>query len=108
MQVSAIDLALIGQLYLRRGIWNGEQILPDRWVDISLRPWSLKPEYGFLWWLNTNEAFSGFSTRTFWAAGLGGNLLLADPEHELVVVLRWIEAASRDEVLRSIIEVVRA
>ncbi|MBZ9603617.1 serine hydrolase domain-containing protein [Phyllobacterium chamaecytisi] len=108
MQVSAIDLALIGQLYLRRGIWNGERILPDRWVDISLRPSPLKPEYGFLWWLNTNETFSAFSKGTFWAAGLGGNLLLADPEHELVVVLRWIEAASRDKVLRTIIEVVRA
>jgi hypothetical protein len=53
------------------------------------------PEYGFLWWLDTNKAFSVFS-----AAGLGGNLLLVDPERDLIVVMRWIEMVSRDKVLK--------
>lgn len=102
MQVSAFDLALVGQLYLQRGMWSGEQLLPADWIETSLHPSPLKPDYGLLWWLNTNGTFGEFSRAAFWAAGLGGNFLLADPKRELLIVLRWIEVTSRDKVLQMI------
>ena len=107
MQVSALDLALVARLYLQRGVWNGTQLLPTQWINTSLRPSSLKRDYGFLWWLNTNGAFATFSRTAFWAAGLGGNFLLADPQRDLLIILRWIEVVSRDKMLQLITEGLR-
>ena len=29
------DMAKLGQLYLQRGIWKGQQLVPEGWVEIS-------------------------------------------------------------------------
>jgi CubicO group peptidase (beta-lactamase class C family) len=34
----ALDLAKFGQLYLQRGAWNGRQIVPASWVDVTTSP----------------------------------------------------------------------
>ena len=38
------------------------------------------------------------------ARGAGSNVIWIDPEHELVVVLRWINKTSVDGVLRLVLE----
>ena len=53
--MSAWDLALIGQLFLDRGIHVGRWLLSAVWVDHSWSPCPVKVEYGFLWWLNDDE-----------------------------------------------------
>lgn len=44
-------------LYKNKGIWNGEQLLPEGWVDYSLRPTPHAPDgrYGAQIWLNAGE-----------------------------------------------------
>jgi CubicO group peptidase (beta-lactamase class C family) len=37
---SARDLARFGLLYLRRGRWGDQQVIPAEWVDESTRPYS--------------------------------------------------------------------
>mgnify|MGYP003876312111 CR=1 FL=1 len=59
---TARDWARFGQLFLNKGEWNGEQVLPEAWVDFSLQPVPSshvspnpkKPHavYGAQWWLN--------------------------------------------------------
>ena len=47
--IPARDLALIGQLFLNRGIHAGTRLLSAAWVDQSWAPCPVKPEYGYLW-----------------------------------------------------------
>jgi CubicO group peptidase (beta-lactamase class C family) len=48
------DWARFGLLYLQNGMWNGERVLPDGWVEYTTTPAPKAPkgEYGALFWLN--------------------------------------------------------
>jgi CubicO group peptidase (beta-lactamase class C family) len=91
--ISARDLALIGQLFLDRGIHAGRRLLSSKWVDESWAPCPVKPEYGFLWWLNDVEIpWPGAPSTGRSARGNGGrHLLWVDPERELVLASHWTE-----------------
>ena len=91
LYLTARDLAKIGYLYLKDGVWEGKRILPEGWVAESTAPAvvaSASPgserKYGFQWWLLPYEG----SKRSWAQAGLGygGQFLLVVPEYELVAV----------------------
>ena len=95
--IHAEDQARIGLLMLRRGMWGERQVLPPAWVDFSLVPCAIKPEYGLLWWLNTGRAYKpSASAESYFAIGAGGNVTWIDPANDLVAVLRWIDPAALD------------
>jgi CubicO group peptidase (beta-lactamase class C family) len=91
--ISARDLALIGQLFLDRGIHAGRHLLSADWVDQTWAPCSVKPEYGYLWWLNDDEIpWPGAPSTGRGARGNGGrHLLWVDPARELVLASHWTE-----------------
>jgi CubicO group peptidase (beta-lactamase class C family) len=83
-RLTARDLARFGYLYLRRGNWNGMQVVPADWVEESTRSYSDTNEgagYGYLWWVNG----FGLSERNFSAWGSLGKYLVVIPERDLVV-----------------------
>jgi CubicO group peptidase (beta-lactamase class C family) len=48
----AIDLAKLGQLMPQRGAWDGEQLLPEEYVEAVMKPSQpFMPVLGLLWWL---------------------------------------------------------
>jgi len=95
--IHAEDQARIGLLMLRRGVWNGQRLLPEQWIDHSVAPCPIKPDYGLLWWLNTGRQYKpSASEKSFFALGAGGNITWIDPAHDLVAVLRWIDPAAID------------
>jgi CubicO group peptidase (beta-lactamase class C family) len=95
--IHAEDQARIGLLMLRRGMWGERQVVPPAWVDMSLVPCPIKPEYGLLWWLNTRRIYKpSASAESYFAIGAGGNVTWIDPAHDLVAVLRWIDPAALD------------
>jgi CubicO group peptidase (beta-lactamase class C family) len=101
MEIHAEDQARIGQLMLRRGEWDGVRVLPEAWVTESLTPCALHENYGLLWWLNTGRArYPSAPAGSYAAVGAGGNLTWADPEHDIVAVLRWTDPACVDQFLR--------
>lgn len=93
MFVSAADLALIGQLYLD----GGRQVISTGWIARSWTPCAVKPEYGYLWWLNDDRVPLPAAPSTGRCArGNGGrHLLWIDPARDLVVCARWTEHSDR-------------
>lgn len=86
LSIPAIGLAKIGQLFLQKGKWNGIQIIPENWIDLSTRKHTDTPEgpwgfsgCGYLW--NRNR-YGGYS-----AKGVGGQYLTVVPALKLVVVI---------------------
>jgi CubicO group peptidase (beta-lactamase class C family) len=87
---SARDWARLGNLYLQRGVWNGERILPAGYVEFasSLAPaWQAdgRPIYGGFFWINGEGAFP-VPRDAYYMAGAGGQTTLIIPSHDLVVV----------------------
>ncbi len=94
-KMSARDLARFALLYLRKGQWEGRQIVPARWVDESVKPYSTSewgPGYGYLWWIapinNSIAPIVNLPKGTFYAQGAGGQYAVVIPELDLVVVHR--------------------
>ncbi len=85
--VPARDLALVGQLFLDRGTHGGTRLLSAEWIEQSWSPCSVKPEYGYLWWLNDAEIpWPGAPSTGRSARGNGGrHLLWVDPARDLVM-----------------------
>ena len=105
MLIHAEDQARIGLLMLHKGAWAGKRILPERWIAESLRPCHLNPNYGLLWWLNTNHGrYRSAPEGSFYASGAGGNLTWVDPERDLVAVMRWLDPAAADTFMRLILQ----
>ena len=87
------DLARLWYLFLREGQWNGRQVVTRDWVRQSVAPAVAvgnRPgtHYGLKWWLYPNPTDS---TKVMWAgSGFGGQVPVAIPEQDLVVVVnQW-------------------
>lgn len=90
MQISAQDHARFGYLFLRNGRWNGRQLISEKWIQLATSPTDVRPGYGYMWWLNTNQTpHKSAPASAFWAAGNGGNYIFVDRQNDLLVVLRW-------------------
>lgn len=93
--IGAEDQARIGLLVGQHGRWDGQQIIPGSWLDAIAEPCALKPDYGLLWWLNTDGARApAASRRSLFASGAGGHVTWIDPDHDLVSVTRWLDPAA--------------
>ena len=91
---STRDHARFGYLFLRNGNWNGRQILTERWVYMATQPTDVAPQYGYLWWLNTDRrTVPSAPESSFFALGSGGNVIWIDRDHDLLVVTRWLDFA---------------
>jgi CubicO group peptidase (beta-lactamase class C family) len=79
---SARDFARFGYLYLRGGVWDGDRILPEGWVDYSRSPSPQAPDgvYGAHFWVIPG------TLGLFYCSGMGGQRILISPKLDLVVV----------------------
>ncbi|HWV73983.1 MAG TPA: serine hydrolase [Pseudosphingobacterium sp.] len=105
MFINAYDMARFGLLTLHRGNWNGKQLISEQWVKQALTPTSANPGYGYMnWFLNTNKKLLSLAPESSWVhIGNGTNMIYCDPEHDLVVVARWIENAEMDGLIKNVL-----
>jgi CubicO group peptidase (beta-lactamase class C family) len=85
---SAWDWARFGLLHLQDGVFAGERVLPEGWVDFISSPAPGDPSngYGGLFWLNRGGSMDRVPTDAFWPAGFMGQLTVVIPSAEMVVV----------------------
>jgi CubicO group peptidase (beta-lactamase class C family) len=84
VRTTARDFAKFGLLYLRDGRWDGQQLLPEGWVDYARTIVSDDPEdgpYGAHWW-----GVAGDQRGTWRASGYEGQSITLCPDLDLVVV----------------------
>lgn len=85
------DHGRVGLLMLNRGAWQGQKLVSERAIEEMRRPCPVNPGYGLLWWLNTGKASMPFASEASYSArGAGSNVIWIDPDHDLVVVVRWV------------------
>jgi CubicO group peptidase (beta-lactamase class C family) len=105
------DMARFGLLMLDHGRWGDEQVVSADWVRAATGRSStpLNAAYGYLWWLNRpgviasplaassidgvanpttvrGQMVQGAPADTFWAIGLGNQIIQVDPGSRTVVV----------------------
>ena len=86
------DMAKIGELMRQRGRWEGRQVVPGDWVEMSTAfQAQIAPDrrcgvqYGYFWWLGT--ICDGESRIAFVEAnGNGGQRIRLVPESDVVIV----------------------
>lgn len=87
--LSARDLARIGSLVARNGMWNGRQIISPEWIRESTEAYTAISDesmwpfdgFGYLWW-------SDKDSHTIWADGYGGQFLLIDTVNNISIAQR--------------------
>ena len=82
------DWARFGLLHLWDGVFEGERVLPEGWVDFVTTPAPGDPtqSYGGLFWLNRGGAMDRLPPDAFWASGYMGQRTFVIPSADLVVV----------------------
>jgi CubicO group peptidase (beta-lactamase class C family) len=81
------DYVRYGLLYLNKGNWLGNQILPQGWTDYTVKPATgSKGEYGSFFWLNKSGDYPGVPSDLFMCKGHDGQFIFIIPSLHLVVV----------------------
>ena len=111
---NARDLARFGLLYLQGGVWEGERLLSEGWIDFVRTPAPATAEtgrqYGGQWWLvpddRTDVPRTAYST-----AGNRGQFVVVVPSHDLVIVRRGLDYGrqgfDRWDLTREVLKAVR-
>lgn len=103
LTLTPMDMAKIGQLYLDKGLLNGNKIVPKWWVDestIEHSSWD-KLSYGYLWWIIDNNE------HIYAAIGDGGNVIYINEKKKLVISIASLpmeKAKDRIKLIREYIE----
>ena len=81
------DYVRFGLLYLNKGNWLGNQILPEGWTDNAMQPANgSKGQYGSFFWLNQSNDYPDVPKDLFMCRGHDGQFIYIIPSLELVVV----------------------
>lgn len=91
LQLSALDLAKFGQLYLDKGIYNGIKIFDSSWADESFMHHAMvdnerNENYGYLFW-NKTFTVEKKTYESYYCAGNGGSKIYIFPKDDVVIVI---------------------
>lgn len=79
----ALDYAKLGRLYLKKGNWNGKQILSKEWIEKTTKSANNRSGVWYYqnhWWISDKEEMS------FRAEGILGQYIYVNPKTETIIV----------------------
>lgn len=93
LSLRARDAAVIGQLVLDGGMYDGRRVLDAAWIEAALAPHVAIGEvdryadsYGYFWYAKTH-VIDGVPLRVHFASGNGGNKIYVIPARRMVVTV---------------------
>jgi CubicO group peptidase (beta-lactamase class C family) len=101
--INTLDQARFGLLFSRKGKWKNKQIISEQWVNAVGQPSAANKSYGLMWWTNGENQLGNISKKIYYANGFGGNFIVVDNEHDLVIVVRWLEPNKIGELVHLVI-----
>lgn len=104
--INTLDQARYGLLFLRKGKWKDKQILSEKWVNAVHQPSKANKAYGYLWWINSDNAITNAPADLYYANGFGGNYIIIDNAHDMVIVTRWMEGKKLGDLVNMAIRAV--
>ncbi|MBD0777306.1 serine hydrolase [Maribacter sp. ANRC-HE7] len=91
---NARDLARFGLLYEQNGLWNGERLLSEQWIDFVRTPAPATSQrgnfYGGQWWLVPDDR-NDVPKDAYTTAGNRGQYVVVVPSYDLVIVRRGLD-----------------
>ena len=104
MFISSEDHARFGLLFLRDGIWGDERLISSDWIKKMRLPSENNSSYGYMWWLNRGQRkWDGLSENIYYGYGFGGNYVVVVPDHDLVIIARWIDSSKIGEFVNKVV-----
>ena len=116
INATARDFARFGLLYYNDGVWNGEKILPENWIQETVTsPAANKAKnYGYQFWLNglskdgaSKRAYPAAPADMFYCDGYANQAIYIIPSKKLVIVrlgLTLDRSFDENKFLKSILE----
>lgn len=81
------DYARFALLYMNKGNWLGEQLIPENWVDYTITPaLGSNGKYGAFFWLNLSGDQPDAPKDTYMCKGHDGQFIFIIPSRELIVI----------------------
>lgn len=91
---NARDLARFGLLYLNGGLWDGERLISEEWIEFVRTPAPATRNdgsfYGGQWWLVPDDRHD-VPRDAYSTAGNRGQYVIVAPSHDLVIVRRGLD-----------------
>lgn len=88
LYATARDYARFGLLYLNDGVFCGERIFPEGWVEYTRTPaFASGGKYGALFWLNRSRDYPSAPEDMYSCQGHDGQMIFILPSNDLVVVV---------------------
>jgi|TARA_B110000438_G_scaffold68145_2_gene68481 hypothetical protein len=105
MFISSEDHARFGLLFLRDGLWKGKRLISSEWINKMRIPSDNNSSYGYMWWLNRDQRkWEGLSENIYYGSGFGGNYVIVVPDHDIVIVARWIDSSKIGEFVKKVLD----
>ena len=88
LNVRTEDIAKLGQLYLQKGMWNGRQLVPAKWVEDATSRQTAHGSsprsdwdqgYGYQFWRSRHDTYRG--------DGAFGQYMFVLPQHDAVLAI---------------------
>ena len=102
LRITPREMIKIGALMLNNGIWNGEQIVSEDWIEKSRYPYlgfnqikipnegMGKVGYSYTWWTKQTK-YKGKEIEWYFANGWGGQKIMVLPKLNYVIVFTGAE-----------------
>ncbi|OZQ70181.1 serine hydrolase [Paenibacillus sp. VTT E-133280] len=87
LSITTEDIAKFGQLYLQKGIWNNQRILPEQWINEATSKHISNGEGDHDWALGYGYQFWRCQHRAYRADGAFGQLCVVLPDQDAVIAI---------------------